>query len=298
MIWLIGNKGMLGTELSLLFEKSGFSFIGTDCEVDISSPAALEDFIRTQQKKNQRIDWIINCAAYTAVDKAEDEVEICRKLNTVGAGNIAVCAKNLDAKLIHISTDYVFNGRGNKPYKEDDATNPIGVYGLSKRDGEIKAFEENQKTYIIRTAWLYGKHGNNFVHTMLKLMNERETVKVVNDQKGSPTWTCDLSEAIITLIRASETRTTPYGIYHFSGESVTTWFDFAREIYAQARKLGILTKNCKITSCTSADFPAKVKRPAYSVLDKTKIKIALDISIPVWDNSLYKFLNKETICVN
>jgi dTDP-4-dehydrorhamnose reductase len=298
MIWLVGSKGMLGTELSFHLKESGYLFVGTDCEVDITNPAAIEAFIQTQQNNKQPIDWIINCAAYTAVDKAEDEVEICRKLNTVGAGNIASCARSLGAKLIHISTDYVFNGQGNRPYTEDDATDPIGVYGLTKRDGEIKVLEENKNTYIIRTAWLYGKYGNNFVHTMLKLMNERETIRVVNDQKGSPTWTHDLSEVIIALLRVADKKTAPYGIYHFTGEAEITWFDFACKIHSQAQKLGILSKNCEVIPCTSFDFPAKVKRPAYSVLDKTKIKTTLNIAIPVWDNSLNKFLTMGTICVN
>jgi len=176
---------MLGTELSLLLEKSGYSFIGTDREVDITDYAALEAFIQNRQSGKQSIDWIINCAAYTAVDKAEDEIEICGKLNAIGAGNIASCAKNIDAKLIHISTDYVFNGRGNKPYTEEEDADPIGVYGKTKREGEIAVLENNPRSYIIRTAWLYGKFGNNFVHTMLKSMKERDKVKVVNDQRGS-----------------------------------------------------------------------------------------------------------------
>jgi len=294
MIWLIGNKGMLGTELSFLLEKSGYSFIGTDCEVDITTTAALENFIRTQQNKEQRIDWIINCAAYTAVDKAEDEIEICRKLNTTGAGNIAFCAKNINAKLIHISTDYVFNGQGNRPYIEEDTTDPIGVYGLTKKDGEIKVFEENKNTYIIRTAWLYGKYGNNFVHTMLRLMKERDKVKVVNDQRGSPTWAFDLAEAVIAFIKAEQAgKDVPYGIYHFTNEGEISWFDFTKEIYNQGRTLGILTKDCDVMPCTSSEFPAKVKRPAYSVLDKSKIKTALKINIPAWDNSLKEFLKSN-----
>jgi dTDP-4-dehydrorhamnose reductase len=294
MIWLIGNKGMLGTELSLLLEKTGYSFIGTDCEVDITAPAALEDFIRTQQNKKQSVDWIINCAAYTAVDKAEDEIEICRKLNTTGVGNIASCAKSINAKLIHISTDYVFNGQGNKPYTEEDATDPIGVYGLTKRDGEIKVFEENKNTYIIRTAWLYGKYGNNFVHTMLRLMKERDKVKVVNDQRGTTTWAFDLAEAVIAFIKAGQSgKNVPYGIYHFTNEGEISWFDFAREIYAQGRAMGILTNECDIMPCTSEEYPAKVKRPAYSVLDKSKIKTMLGINIPVWEKSLNEFLRKQ-----
>jgi len=304
MIWLIGSKGMLGTELSLLLEKSGYSFIGTDSEIDITSLAALEDFIRTQ-KNNTPINLIINCAAYTAVDKAENDAENCRRLNTLGIGNIAVCAKNINACLIHISTDYVFDGEGiieegdvPRPYREDDETNPIGVYGLSKRDGELSVLENNPHSYIIRTAWLYGKYGSNFVRTMLRLMNEKETIPVVKDQKGSPTWTYDLSEAIITLLCTIDKSPAPYGIYHFTDEGEISWFDFACKIHTLAQKMGILKKNCVITPCTSADFPAKVKRPAYSVLDKNKIKMALNIAIPLWDNSLNKFLAMESICEN
>jgi len=196
-VWLIGCKGMLGTELSLLLEKSGLPFVGTDREVDIADMAALRQFA-----KKQPIDWIINCAAYTTVDKAEDDAENCRRLNTLGAGNIAVCAKNNGARLIHISTDYVFDGSPQgvpRPYREDDTTNPIGIYGLTKRDGELAVLNNNPSSYIIRTAWLYGRHGNNFVHTMLRLMNERDEVKVVDDQRGSPTWAFDLASAVLDL---------------------------------------------------------------------------------------------------
>ena len=288
MIWLIGNKGMLGTELSLFLEKSGFSFVGTDREVDITDSAALKDFAKTHP-----IDWIINCAAYTAVDKAEEDRETCRLLNTDGPRNIAAQARETGASLIHISTDYVFNGQGGKPYTEEDTTDPIGFYGLTKRDGEIKILEENAKSCIIRTAWLYGKHGNNFIHTMLRLMKKRESVSVVNDQRGSPTWARDLAETICAFIRlAGEGKTIPYGVYHFTNEGEITWFDFAREIYTQARALGLLEKDCEVKPCTSADFPAKVKRPIYSVLDKSKIKEALGVTIPLWDESLGRFLSE------
>ena len=288
MIWLIGNKGMLGTELSLLLEKGAIPFTGTDREVDITDPAAIMDFI---QRQAEPFKWIINCAAYTAVDKAEDDRENCRLLNTEGAGNIAKVACKTGARLIHISTDYVFSGRGNRPYTEEDATDPIGVYGLTKRDGELEVLEKNTKSYIIRTAWLYGKYGNNFVHTMFRLMKEKGEVKVVDDQKGSPTWTRDLSETIITLLHASGTKAIPYGIYHFTNEGEVTRFDFAKEIYTQARALHLLSNKCKIIPCASDDFPAKVKRPEYSVLDKTKIKDTMGITIPKWNISLEKFLN-------
>jgi dTDP-4-dehydrorhamnose reductase len=289
---------MLGTELSLLLEKSGITFTGTDREVDITSPAALKDFA---DKQSEPFAWIINCAAYTAVDKAEDDVETCRRLNTQGAANIAACAKNIGAKLVHLSTDYVFDGKGIpagdmahnalRPYREDDPTNPTGVYGLTKRDGELAITENNPRSYIIRTAWLYGKHGANFVTTMLRLMNERDEVKVVDDQRGSPTFAGDLVAAIAELINAERYgRTIPYGIYHYTNKGNITWFDFAAEIYDAGRRLGLITKDCAVKPCTSAEFPSKVKRPAWSVLDKTKIESALGIAIPAWDESLRKYL--------
>jgi len=281
VLWLIGNKGMLGTELSLLLEKTGLPFTGTDREVDITDSAALEKFAQAQP-----VAWIINCAAYTAVDKAEDDVTACRCLNTLGAANIAACAQKIGARLIHISTDYVFDGTGSRPYTPEDITAPTGVYGLTKRDGELAVMENNPRSYIIRTAWLYGKYGNNFVTTMLRLMNERDEVKVVNDQRGSPTWSFDLASAALAVINGD----IPFGIYHYTNEGNITWFDFAQEIYRQGRGLGRISKDCVVKPCTSAEFPAKVKRPAYSVLDKSKIKTALGIDIPTWDKSLQEFL--------
>jgi len=292
MIWLIGCKGMLGTELSLLFEKNGIPFVGTDREVDISNIAVLRDFA-----EKQAFEWIINCAAYTAVDNAEDDAEICCRLNTLGAGNIAACAESIGARLIHISTDYVFDGKGiaegtgKRPYREGDTTNPIGVYGLTKRDGEFQITGNNSRFYIIRTAWLYGKHGNNFVNTMLRLMNERDEVKVVDDQRGSPTWTFDLAQALLAVIKAVDSgKDVPFGSYHYTNEGNITWFDFAKEIYKQGKELGIIKKDCAVKPCTSGEYPAKVKRPAFSVLDKSKIKSALKIEIPSWDKSLKEFL--------
>ncbi|MDR3343451.1 MAG: dTDP-4-dehydrorhamnose reductase [Treponema sp.] len=289
MIWLIGNKGMLGTELALRFEAQHIPYIGTDREVDITNPAALAAFATHQG--TGVITWIVNCAAYTAVDKAEDAPAVCRRLNAIGPANIAAAARSIGARLLHISTDYVFNGTGNRPYREDDPTDPIGVYGLTKRDGERTVFENNDRSYIIRTAWLYGKHGNNFVHTMLRLMQERDTLLVVHDQRGSPTWAGDLAQTVLTLITTVDAGTViPYGIYHYTNEGNITWFDFAQEIYTQGRRLGLLTTDCTINPCTSDEFPAKVKRPHYSVLDKTKIKTALGLEIPAWNVSLEAFL--------
>jgi dTDP-4-dehydrorhamnose reductase len=295
LIWLIGSKGMLGTELSQLLEKSGLPFAGTDREVDITDMSALTSAAAKISEK-QPIKWIINCAAYTAVDKAEDDVETCRRLNVQGAANIAAIASNTGVPLIHLSTDYVFDGKGERPYREDDATAPTGVYGLTKRDGEIAVLGNNPRSYIIRTAWLYGKHGNNFVHTMLRLMSERDEVKVVNDQRGSPTWTFDLASVILTFIKTADSgKEIPFGVFHFTNEGNITWFDFAKEIYRQGREQGRITKECAVNPCTSAEYPAKVKRPAYSVLDKSKIKAALGINIPAWDESLKEFIKN---CAN
>jgi len=277
---------MLGTELSILLKEAELSFIGTDKELDITNIQSLQDFASTQH-----FDWIINCAAYTAVDKAEDDKETCRLLNTDGPANIATVAKAHGSRLIHISTDYVFDGNGNKPYTEDDHTHPIGIYGLTKRDGENIIIKENPLSYIIRTAWLYGKYGNNFVHTMLKLIKEREKVSVVNDQRGSPTWAHDLSQIIISIINlTNKGKSIPFGIYHFTNEGVCTWYEFAKAIYDEGKTLGILSKSCEIKPCTSAEYPAKVKRPVYSVLDKSKIKNCLGIDIPEWKTSLIEYL--------
>jgi len=292
VIWLIGNRGMLGTELSVLMEKSGVQFIGTDREVDITGMSALE-----KKAEELQITWIVNCAAYTAVDKAEEDIDACRNINTLGAANVSLCARNAGANIIHISTDYVFDGKrivegkDLRPYREDDEASPIGVYGLSKRDGEIAVTENNPRSFIIRTAWLYGKHGGNFVNTMLRLMNEKNEVKVVDDQRGSPTWAFDLASLILTVIKNVDSgKNTSFGIYHYTNEGNISWFDFAKEIYRQGRELGLIKKECDVKPCTSAEYPAKVKRPAYSVLDKSKIKTALGISIPVWDESLKEYL--------
>ncbi|MDR0730497.1 MAG: dTDP-4-dehydrorhamnose reductase [Treponema sp.] len=303
-LWLIGSKGMLGTELSRLLEKRGVPFAGTDREVDITDPAALNAYAEGQSVRG-RIGWIVNCAAYTAVDKAEDDVETCRNLNTVGPGAIARTAKKFGARLIHISTDYVFDGQGipragglPRSYREDDDTNPIGVYGLTKRDGERRVLENNAESYIVRTAWLYGEHGNNFVHAMLRLMNEREEVRVVNDQRGSPTWAADLSRALLSLILAAEIPDTVHaapvpGLYHYTNEGVVTWFEFAQEIYRQGRRLGFIKKDCTVQPCSSAEYPSRVIRPPWSALDTAKIKTALGLTIPPWDRSLRQYLESR-----
>lgn len=296
-VWLIGNKGMLGTELSEVFGARGVSFVGTDREVDITDPASLRAFAASESARGFPINVIVNCAAYTAVDKAEDDVELCRLLNVEGPRNVASLAASIGARVLHVSTDYVFNGNGTRPYREDDPTDPTGVYGLTKRDGENEALEKCPATWILRTAWLYGKHGNNFVHTMLRLMKEKAELKVVNDQRGTPTWARDLCIAIATFIEASASdKPLPYGIYHFSNEGNITWFDFAREIYHLGTEKGELdsSRPFSLIPCTSAEFPAKVRRPPYSVLDKSKIRAALGYDIPDWKESLAAFMAERT----
>lgn len=286
MIWLIGNKGMLGSELSNELEARKIPYIGTDREVDITEPDALRDFA-----SGKEISLIINCAAYTAVDKAEDEPELCARLNTEAPANIGALAKEVQARVIHISTDYVFDGTASVPYKPEDDTCPAGIYGLSKRDGEKALLRECPDSYIIRTAWLYGRHGKNFVFTMLRLMNERNSIKVVNDQHGTPTWSYDLCQAIIRIAEIVSGRSTlEPGIYHFTNSGQTTWYDFARHIYSVASGLGILSNKCEINPCLTHEFPTKAKRPAYSVLDKTKTQKNLGITIPEWEKSLETFL--------
>jgi dTDP-4-dehydrorhamnose reductase len=295
MIWLTGSKGMLGAELSHVLESKGIPFIGSGREADITSVETFKQSACRGFFTNQDLKLIINCAAYSNVDKAEDDRDTAYALNTIGAENIAKYAASIGAKLIHFSTDYVFNGRGTRPYTEEDETDPLGVYGRTKRDGEAAVLQANPSSWIIRTAWLYGRQGKNFVETMLRLMNEKDEVKVVNDQRGSPTRAHDLVQVIVLFIeKLSAGKDIPYGIYHYTDEGETTWFDFAAEIYKEAALTGILKRQCELKPCSSAEYPSKAIRPAYSVLDKTKIKKELHITIPHWKESLRGYLASRT----
>lgn len=311
MIWLIGCKGMLGSEVSKQLEENKLPWVGTDKEVDITNPQALEDFVNKIETASyfpselthseRKINWIINCSAYTNVDKAEEEPELAEKLNVTGPLNIARIARSIGAKLIHISTDYVFNGTANTPYTEDMHKEPLGVYGKTKAAGEDAIMKEMNTFYIIRTAWLYGFDGKNFVYTMSKVMNSHDTVRVVNDQMGTPTCAVDLASIILKLISKNDNAKTffgkksapSYGIYHFTNEGATSWYDFACEIYKLGRKFGRIQQECKVTACTTEEYGANVQRPAYSVLSKLKISKALKIKIPDWKNSLEKFIKNE-----
>lgn len=292
MIWLIGSKGMLASEISFQLKKEGIPFVGTDSEVDITDKQALYDFCDAHKD----IDWIINCAAYTAVDKQEDDEEKAELLNSMGPGNIAEAAKKAGARLIHLSTDYVFDGKGTVPYTEEMSVCPESVYGRTKALGEemIRLLLPNH-SFIIRTAWLYGFDGKNFVYTMTRLFNERESVKVVNDQKGTPTYAGDLASAILKLIsKVNENEeSVKNGIYHFSNLGEITWYDFACAIYEEGRNSGRIIHECLISPCSSDEYIQKAKRPAYSVLCKDKIMQSLGITIPQWQESLSLFMNNE-----
>lgn len=292
MIWLIGNKGMLGTEVSETLTQRQLDFIGTDREVDITNIESMRSFVKKQSTSGKPFTCIINCAAYTNVNKAESDIELCTKLNVQGPANIAKVAKELSAVLIHISTDYVFDGNAKTPYTEEMEQNPTGVYGKTKGDGEKRIFEETDKAYIIRTAWLYGKHGNNFVFTMLRVMNENGSVKVVRDQFGTPTFAFDLARAIVDFAQAVETKgdKPDFGIYHFTNLGETNWFEFANEIYRLGRIHNKINRETIVNPCTTAEYPTPAPRPSYSVLSKDKISKVLTWKIPDWKTSLEKFI--------
>ena len=285
-ILVTGANGQLGNEMRIVSKNSSDRYIFTDVEdLDILDKKAVMDCV-----KREKIDVIVNCAAYTNVDKAEDEPVFAEKLNATAVEYLAEACKDNDAMLIHISTDYVFGGNeGNTPRTETEPANPTGAYGRSKLHGEQAIEKVGCRHIIIRTAWLYSEFGNNFVKTMRKLTAERDSLKVVFDQVGTPTYALDLAKAIEAFIERLKTangqQPIANGIYHFSNEGVTSWYDFAKEICE------LSGNKCDIQPCHSDEFPSKVKRPSYSVLDKTKIKKELNITIPYWKDSL-------KICVN
>lgn len=311
MIWLIGSKGMLGSEIARQLTEKHISWVGSDRDVDISDPQALLNFADSHDtsagctgrtasngKVPEKITWVINCAAYTAVDKAESDAELAKILNEDGPRNIARATRKIGAKLIHISTDYVFDGTGSVPYTETMEKKPLGMYGVTKAAGEDAVEKEMTQYYILRTAWLYGFDGKNFVYTMTKLMNDRDALNVVSDQKGTPTCAMDLAAAIIKIIETSDKApglfgkksAIPYGVYHFTNLGETTWFEFARRIYELGKRFGRIQSDCSVNPCTTEEYPTPAKRPAYSVLDKSKIQNALRIKIPSWEESLEKFI--------
>lgn len=281
-ILITGANGQLGNEMRLLSKESNKdSYFFTDvAELDITSLLDIRAFV-----KQKNIDVIVNCAAYTNVDKAEDDVELCDLINNKAVENLAIVAKEYDCTLIHVSTDYIFSGKGNLPCTEEQATSPLGVYGKTKLAGEDAIRRIGCKYLIFRTAWLYSEFGNNFVKTMIRLTTEKDSLKVVFDQVGSPTYAGDLGKLIFSLIEKRQYEQ-HQGIYHFSNEGVCSWYDFAKEISF------IAGTDCDIQPCHSDEFPSKVTRPAFSVLDKTKVKRDFQFEVPYWKVSLTKCINK------
>jgi dTDP-4-dehydrorhamnose reductase len=273
-IAVTGSNGQLGKELARaagLHPGHHFTFLSRE-EFPMEDPKKIEAWLKTHP-----VDLLIHCAAYTAVDKAESEKEKAFQVNAETPGRIAAILSKNKSRLIYISTDYVFDGTSSSPLTELAATNPINLYGLSKLEGEHRVLLNNPNTQIIRTSWLYAAFGNNFVKTMIRLMKERETVRVVMDQKGSPTYAGDLAEALLQMIESDHFIP---GIYNYSNEGETSWFEFALEI----KKL--TGSDCHILPVPSSDYPTPAKRPAYSLLDKTKIKRDYGIHIPDWQTSL------------
>ena len=273
-VLVTGANGQLGSSIhARISQYPGYNFLFTDIDtLDICDKEAVRKYVLEND-----VQYVMNCAAYTAVDKAEDNQELCDKLNHVAPGYLAAAAEACGAALIQVSTDYVFDGTGHIPYTEEAATCPDSVYGFTKLAGEQAVMKHCSRAMIIRTAWLYSIYGNNFVKTMLRLGRERETLGVVFDQIGTPTYANDLARAIFAAISQGIVP----GIYHFSNEGVCSWYDFTLAIH---RLAGI--KSCKVSPLHTDEFPAKAPRPHYSVLDKTKIKKTFGIDIPHWEASL------------
>ena len=278
-ILVTGANGQLGNEMRIVSQGSKDKYIFTDvAELDITNLEAIRTMV-----KEEEVKVIINCAAYTNVDKAEEDVEFCELLNATAPENLAIAMKEVDGLLVHISTDYVFGGDPyNTPCKEDQTGTPTGVYGKSKLHGEQNIQKVGCNHLIIRTAWLYSEFGKNFVKTMLNLTATKTQLKVVFDQTGTPTYAYDLAFAIFNIVENRKYKGYE-GIYHYSNEGVCSWFDFTKMIAQYSNQT-----TCDIQPCHSNEFPSPVTRPSYSVLDKTKIKQTFSITIPYWTDSLKK----------
>ena len=284
-VLITGSNGQLGSEIKELAS----NYENLECvfkdlpEMDICDTEVLNTFII-----DQHINAVINCAGYTAVDKAEEDLETASKVNVKGVLNLVNALKKVDGKLIHISTDYVFDGNHSQPYKESDPVSPIGVYGETKRAGELAVLNSSIDSIVIRTSWLYSVYGNNFVKTMLRLGNEKKSIQVVSDQKGTPTFAKDLAKTCLDILsNAGSTNISKKGsLYHYSNEGVASWYDFARAI------MEISNIDCNIIPIETKDYPTQAIRPLYSVLDKSKITSDFKVTIPHWRDSLANCLKK------
>ena len=274
-ILVTGVKGQLGYDVVNELEKRGHTAIGVDIdEMDITDAEAVDRVITEAD-----VEAVIHCAAYTAVDAAEDNLELCRKVNAAGPENIAKVCKKLDLKMVYISTDYVFDGEGERPWEPDDRCDPLNAYGIGKYEGELAVEENLEKYFIIRIAWVFGVNGKNFIKTMLKLGETRDEVSVVNDQIGSPTYTYDLARLIVDMVETEK-----YGRYHATNEGFCSWYEFACEICTQAGM------NVKVHPVTSDDFSAKAKRPHNSRMSKEKLSENGFERLPSWQDALKRYL--------
>ncbi len=285
-ILITGANGQLGNALrSVLSSETSLNVLLTDvAELDICNESAVSSFFQ-----GNKIDYIINCAAYTAVDKAEEDVAFAYTLNRDAVANLARAAKVAGAKLIHVSTDYVFDGKNYKPYVETDAVCPVSAYGKTKLAGEEALSTILPDHMIIRTSWLYSEFGNNFVKTMLRLGKERETLNVVFDQIGTPTYAVDLAEAIVAIVNQAVAGNFYPGIYHYSNEGVCSWYDFACKI------MQLTESSCRVFPIEGKDYPTPAARPHYSVFNKAKIKRIYNQEIPHWEESLRKCIGQLTV---
>lgn len=278
-IWVCGASGMLGSHFKRLLNERKLTFIANDYkEVDITNLEAVSDFVR-----EQNITHIINCAAYTQVDQAEEELKKAYEINAIGPHHLGIAGRRHNAHVLHFSTDYVFDGKGRTPYTEEHQCSPIGAYGMSKFAGEMKLLDEHENACIIRTSWLFGFPGKNFVETMLRLMSQKEHLRVVSDQFGRPTYCQDLAEASLELLDES-------GIYHFANSFETTWFQFAKEIQRQACEMGLMLMIKEIEPIETKDYPTLTKRPAYSTLNTRAIESLLGSAPRPWQEALKEYL--------
>lgn len=277
-VLVTGAKGQLGTDLMNELEKSGIESIGVDVqEMDITDKEACMRVI-----SESKADAVIHCAAYTAVDAAEDNVDLCRKINGEGTRNVALACQATGAKLMYISTDYVFDGQGTRPWEPDDSRSPLNVYGQTKYEGELAVEELVEKFFTVRIAWVFGVAGKNFIKTMLRLGKERGAVSVVDDQVGSPTYTYDLARLLVDMIQ-----TDYYGRYHATNEGFCSWYEFACEIFRQAGM-----DEVKVTPVSSDQFPVKAVRPANSRMSKAKLEENGFEPLPTWQDALGRFLKE------
>ncbi len=284
-VLVTGANGQLGAALRNISDRfDGFRFYFTDVDtLDICDKSQVGDYM-----KSHGISCVVNCAAYTAVDKAEDDEEACMRINCDAVRNIGEIAALLGARVVHVSTDYVFDGCATHPYRESDTTNPASVYGRTKLAGEQALLSSCEDSVIIRTAWLYSETGTNFVKTMLRLGTERDMLGVVADQRGTPTYAGDLADVIKAILTAGSF--VP-GVYHYTNEGACTWYDFAVKIFELANV------KCEVNPLTTAEYPTRAKRPVYSILDKSKIKETYGIRIPAWEDSLSKCLQHLQLTV-